>query len=171
MTTPRLQPGSEVLVRRVKPVKDDVAYPMIVHHDDGDHVIVEGPFSASVTHDLGYVRFEPEDRFVEHYWRTRWYSVADVRDPARGRKGWYCDVTRPAEVQPAAGTAPATIVSSDLDLDLWVPAGPGPVLVLDEDEFAASDLHRTDPAAAVAARRALAELRAAAADRFAALLG
>ncbi|MGH9212444.1 MAG: DUF402 domain-containing protein [Acidimicrobiales bacterium] len=127
-------------------------------------MVVAGPFSGSVPLDLGYVQFEPDDHFVEHFWRSRWYSVADVRDPVLGRKGWYCDVTRPAEV------APGSIVSVDLDLDLWVPDGPGRVLVLDEDEFDASGLSRADPSAAAQARQALRELREAAEDRFRALL-
>jgi hypothetical protein len=157
--------GSEVVVRRVKLAKDDVLYPMTVESDDGDHVVVNGPFSAPGPRDLGYVTFAPGDHFVEHFWRTRWYSVAEVHDPVRGRKGWYCDVTRPAEV--AAGS----IVSADLLLDLWVPAGDEPVLTLDEDEFAASGLSVTDPTAAAHARQALRELYDAARDRFTTLLG
>lgn len=89
--------------------------------------------------------------------------MADVHDPVRGRKGWYCDVTRPAEV------TPGSIVSADLDLDLWVPGGTGPVLVLDEDEFEASGLDRRDPLAAAQARSALRELRESAQDRFTSL--
>jgi hypothetical protein len=157
--------GSEVVVRRAKSGRADLVYAMTVESDDGDHVVVVGPFSEPVPRELGYVRFDPTDRFVEHFWRSRWYAVADVQDSMRRRKGWYCDVTRPADV------APGSIVSADLELDLWVPAGPGPALVLDEDEFEASGLPRTDPAAAAQARRALDELREAAQDRFATLLG
>jgi hypothetical protein len=156
--------GSEVIVRRAKLTKPDVVYPMAVEFDDGEHVILAGPFSGSAAVDLGYVVFEPDDHFVEHFWRSRWYTVADVGDPVRGRKGWYCDVTRPAEV--AAGT----VVSVDLDLEVWVPAGGGAVLILDEDEFDASGLSHSDPVAAAEARRALQELRAAAKDGFTQLL-
>lgn len=156
--------GAEVVVRRAKPSKDDVVYPMTVESDDGDHVVVVGPFSRSVPLELGHVRFDPDDHFVEHFWRSRWYAVAEVHDRSRSRKGWYCDVTRPAEM------APGSIVSPDLDLDLWVPAGIGQVLILDEDEFLASGLTRTDPVAAAQARHALQELRDAARDRFTALL-
>jgi hypothetical protein len=160
----RLSVGSEVIVRRAKLTKSDVVYPMTVEFDDDDHVILAGPFSGPVALDLGYVRFEPDDHFVEHFWRSRWYTVADVSDPVRGRKGWYCDVTRPAEV--AAGA----VTSVDLDLDVWVPAGEGAVLVLDEDEFDASGLSDSDPVAAAQARRALQELLAAAKDGFTQLL-
>jgi Protein of unknown function (DUF402) len=156
--------GSEVVVRRAKSGKADLVYAMTVESDDGDHVVVVGPFSEPVSRELGYVRFDPTDRFVEHFWRSRWYAVADVRDSIRGRKGWYCDVTRPADV------TPGSIVSADLELDLWVPGGPGPALVLDEDEFEASGLPRNDPVAAAQARRALDELRRAAKDKFTTLL-
>ncbi len=47
------------------------------------------------------------------------------------------------------------LVVEDLDLDLWVPADGGGVLRLDEDEFAASGLERSDPVAAAAASAAL----------------
>lgn len=67
-------------------------------------------------------------------------------------KGWYCDVTRPA-----ARDGDALLVE-DLDLDLWCSADGATVLRLDEDEFEASALRTTDPAAAAAALRALAEL-------------
>jgi hypothetical protein len=160
-----LSAGSKVTVRRAKPARHDVVYPMAVESDDGDHVVVAGPYSGSVPLDLGYVRFEPEDRFVEHFWRRRWYSLSEVRDPIQGRKGWYCDVTRPAEV------TPGLIVSVDLDLDLWVPAGQGPILVLDEDEFEANGLSRSDPDAAARAIQALRELNDAARDGFRTLLG
>jgi hypothetical protein len=160
-----LPAGSPVLVRRAKSGKADLVYTMTVESDDGDHVVVVGPFSEPVSRDLGYVRFDPTDWFVEHFWRSRWYAIADVQDPIRGRKGWYCDVTRPADV------APGSLVSADLELDLWVPAGPGPALVLDEDEFEASGRPTNDPAAAAQARRALDELREAAQDKFTTLLG
>lgn len=59
---------------------------------------------------------------------------------------------------------------SEVELDLWVPAETGPVLILDEDEFEASGLSHTDPIAAAHARHALQELHDAAHDRFRSLL-
>ena len=46
----------------------------------------------------------------------------------------------------------------DLDLDLWRSADGTEVLRLDEDEFAESGLAATDPAAALAAEKALDDL-------------
>jgi predicted RNA-binding protein associated with RNAse of E/G family len=110
------------------------------------------------------VRFEPGDVFTEHYWRDRWYSVKEVRAPDGALKGWYCDVARPAR------TLPGSLVSEDLDLDLWVDADAHAILRLDEEEFAASDIERSDPIAASNARRALEELAGMAVDRFQAIL-
>ncbi|GAA3109744.1 hypothetical protein GCM10020254_64690 [Streptomyces goshikiensis] len=50
------------------------------------------------------------------------------------------------------------ILVEDLDLDLWVSADGATVIRLDEDEFAASGLPETDPAAAAAALAALVAL-------------
>jgi hypothetical protein len=159
--TAPLPPGSRVRVRLVKPRPPDVEYPAVVGHDDGVHVIVRAPWGEQDARDLGFVRFEPGDVFIEHYWRDRWYSVKEVRDRRGDLKGWYCDVTRPVHAE--AGL----LVSQDLDLDLWVSADRRTVLRLDEDDFAASGLADRDPAAAALARRALEELERLAGDGFA----
>ncbi len=156
-----LQLGSRVVVRLLKHAKRDLVYGMTVTFDDGDHIVVEGPFAEPRRIDLGYTTFELGDHFVEHYWRNRWYSVKEIHDPTRGQKGWYCDVARPVRV------IGDSITSVDLDLDLWVSADGAEVLVLDEDEFIASGLLQTDPASAANARAALDELRLRAIDRFA----
>ena len=160
----RLLPGATVTVRRAKASKADLVYPMTVVEDDGDHVVVRGPFSEPEPRDLGYIVFEPSDVFTEHLWRSRWFTIAEVRDGDGRRKGWYCDVARPVIIDGG------TLVSVDLDLDLWLPPE-GDALVLDEDEFDASGLAADDPAAAAQARSALLELGRAADDGFASLLG
>jgi hypothetical protein len=63
-----------------------------------------------------------------------------------------------------------TVVSDDLDLDLWLSGDGGEILRLDEDEFLASGLPESDPATAERARRALDELAGLAPDRFGGLL-
>ncbi|MEU3777787.1 DUF402 domain-containing protein [Streptomyces sp. NPDC032472] len=87
--------------------------------------------------------------FTEHFWRSRWYAVKEVRTGEGVLKGWYCDVTRPAVVRDGE------ILVEDLDLDLWVSADGSQVLRLDEDEFEASGLAERDPEAAAEATRAL----------------
>ncbi|MEV3873639.1 DUF402 domain-containing protein [Streptomyces sp. NPDC049906] len=139
--------GVEVVL--VKAGRTKIRYPAEVLADDGDRVSVRAPWAAPGVRDFGFVRFEPGDVFTEHYWRSRWYAVKEVRTGAGVLKGWYCDVTRPVVVR--AGE----LVVTDLDLDLWVSADRTVVLRLDEDEFAASGLVESDP---VAARRAVAAL-------------
>jgi hypothetical protein len=147
-----LAPGSPAVVRLVKAGREKVRYDATVRSDDGVRVTVTAPWSLPDVRDFGFVRFEPGDVFTEHYWRDRWYAVKEVRTPAGTLKGWYCDVTRPVAVEGG------TLLSEDLDLDLWVSADGSAVLRLDEDEFAASGLAGRDPAAAGQAVRALDEL-------------
>jgi Protein of unknown function (DUF402) len=154
MPATALPPGSPALVRLVKAGREKVRYDATVRSDDGVRVTVTAPWSLPHVRDFGFVRFEPGDVFTEHYWRDRWYAVKEVHDAGGARKGWYCDITRPVVV--GAGT----LVSEDLDLDLWVSADGREVLRLDEDEFAASGLEVRDPAAAGRALRALDELAA-----------
>ncbi|MGA5004408.1 DUF402 domain-containing protein [Streptomyces koyangensis] len=141
--------GCTVDVRLVKHGRTKITYPARLLADDGERVTVRAPWAGEGARDFGFVRFEPGDVFTEHFWRGRWYAVKEVRDAAGTLKGWYCDVTRPA------GLADGVLVVEDLDLDLWVSADGREVLRLDEDEFAASGLAESDPAAAAAASAAL----------------
>lgn len=153
-----LSPDTPAVVRLVKAGREKVRYDATVRSDDGVRVTVIAPWSLPTVRDFGFVRFEPGDVFTEHYWRDHWYAIKEVRDPAGALKGWYCDITRPVAVEEA------TLLSEDLDLDLWVSADGGDVLRLDEDEFEASGLAGRDPAAAEAAVRALDELERVATD-------
>ncbi|MFJ5270288.1 DUF402 domain-containing protein [Streptomyces sp. NPDC088358] len=133
----------------VKSGRTKIRYPAELLHDDGTRVTVRAPWAADGVRDFGFVRFEPGDVLTEHYWRDRWYAVKEVRDARGVRKGWYCDITRPATV------SGGELVVEDLDLDLWCSADGTDVRRLDEDEFAASGLATSDPAAAAAALAAL----------------
>ncbi|MYY80403.1 MULTISPECIES: DUF402 domain-containing protein [unclassified Streptomyces] len=146
--------GDDVEVVLVKAGRTKIRYPAALLHDDGSHIAVRAPWAAPGVRDFGFVRFEPGDTFVEHYWRDRWYAIKEVYAADATLKGWYCDVTRPAVRDGAVLTV------EDLDLDLWVSADRGTVLRLDEHEFAESGLAATDPEAATAAVHALDELEA-----------
>jgi predicted RNA-binding protein associated with RNAse of E/G family len=102
--------------------------------------------------DLGYTVFEPGDLFLEHFYADRWYNVFEVRAAGGELKGWYCNITRPAQL-----TAD-TITSEDLALDLFVPPERARPLRLDVDEFEALGLAQSDPATYAAAYAALDEL-------------
>lgn len=88
--------------------------------------------------DLGFATFKRGDRFVEYFYSDRWYNIFAVygRDD-RALKGWYCNVCRPAVIGETAVTC------EDLALDLWV-TPTGQTTILDEDEFAALTLSRSD---------------------------
>ncbi|MER5223759.1 DUF402 domain-containing protein [Streptomyces flaveus] len=136
----------------VKAGRTKIRYPAELLADDGTRITVRAPWAGDVARDFGFVRFESGDVFTEYYWRDRWYAVKEVRDSTGTLKGWYSDITRPAEL---SGTE---LIVEDLDLDLWRSADGRTVLRLDEDEFAASGLTQSDPEAASAAVAALDEL-------------
>jgi predicted RNA-binding protein associated with RNAse of E/G family len=96
-----------------------------------------------------YVTFRQGDRMIEWFFTDRWYNIFEVRDVDDDRlKGWYCNVTRPAEIDDDS------VAADDLALDVFVtPAGA--VLVLDEDEFTALALSADEHAHALAAVDAL----------------
>jgi hypothetical protein len=145
-------PARSAEVVLVKAGRTKIRYRADVLADDGTRLSVRAPWAAEGVRDFGFVRFEPGDVFVEHYWRDRWYAVKEVRSADGTLKGWYCDITRPAVIDGAE------VVVEDLDLDLWVSADGGQVLRLDEDEFEASGLAASDPKAAARAVAALDEL-------------
>ncbi len=85
----------------------------------GDPVNVEG------------IDLEPGDRFIEHYFVDRWYSIFEIYDRDDGRlKGWYCNINRPAVL------TKESVAADDLALDLLVKAD-GQAIILDQDEFRA----------------------------------
>ena len=139
-----------------------LSYPAEVVERRPDGVVVRAAW-ALPARDLGCARFEPGDRFTEHYYADRWFDVQEVTDAHGRRKGWYCDVAEPAVI------AEGRVSLVDLELDVWVSAA-GEAVVLDEDEFAASRLLSAGQRAG--ARRGLEDLLrmlAEGQDAFAAL--
>lgn len=100
----------------------------------GDNWVCVDALFALPDRDLGYVRLCRGDRFREWFYADRWYNVFRVQDAdKRFIKGWYCNITRPANIM--VGQAAA----EDLALDVFVTPD-GRALLLDEAEFAALDL-------------------------------
>jgi protein associated with RNAse G/E len=116
-----------------------------------DHLLIHARWERPAI-DLGYVTFETGDHFYEHYYTERWYNIFEIHDEGRKLKGWYCNVTRPANVDGDV------ITSEDLELDLYVPPDRRSPLRLDLDEFEARGLDTSDPPAHTAALAALDEL-------------
>ena len=104
--------------------------------------------------DLGIMRFETGDSFIETYYADRWYNIFQIHGPDGRLKGWYCNITRPAVI------GADTVDSEDLELDLVVAPDRAVARLEDEDEYAARNLARDDPEAHAAALAAVEELRA-----------
>ncbi len=86
---------------------------------------------GSPSRDLGYINLKHGDWFTEWFYADRWYNVFRIEDVDTGLlKGWYCNLTRPAEIHDDYTAA------DDLALDLFVHTD-GMIRVLDEDEYAA----------------------------------
>lgn len=111
-------------------------------------VCLRAPFN-NPDKDAGYVVFRRGDTFIEWHYSDRWYNVFELYDVETGAlKGWYCNVTRPAEI------GEDFVAADDLALDVFI-SPEGEMLVLDEDEFAALDLSLDDQQAAHAAVEAI----------------
>lgn len=106
--------------------------------------------------DLGFVTFRQGDVFVEWFFTDRWYNIFRIQDGENGRlKGWYCNVTRPAQIDTHS------LRADDLALDVFVRPN-GTIMLLDEDEFDELSLPAEER---IAALRAVDHLREMAARR------
>jgi protein associated with RNAse G/E len=104
------------------------------------------------TIDLGYVTFETGDHFYEYYYTNRWFNLFRIHGTGGRLKGWYCNVTRPADFDGD------TICSEDLELDLFVTPDRTSCLRLDLEEFEARGFAQSEPDTYMAALAALDEL-------------
>jgi predicted RNA-binding protein associated with RNAse of E/G family len=147
-----------VTVQKLKPT-GEVAVEWSGHlvARDGRSLVLEARFNRR-TMPLGYVTMATGDRFVETYYTDKWYNVfAIYAGDSEEFKGWYCNISRPAEIIEPAGPPGEALVVRTVDLALDYFRQPnGRDFVLDEDEFAALKL---TPAERSAARAALDELR------------
>lgn len=104
--------------------------------------------------DLGYMQFAPGDILEEHFYTDAWYNIFAIFRADGSHRGWYCNVTRPAQM------TPHTIVSWDLELDLFVSSDTTQLIRLDIDEFEAQSYATTAPDTYRAGWDALARLEA-----------
>jgi predicted RNA-binding protein associated with RNAse of E/G family len=141
-----------IAVQLLKPGKGTtVTYRGDLLHAETGHLLIHARWERPRL-DLGYLVFEPGDHFYEHYYTQRWFNIFEVRGESGVLKGWYCNVTRPAQL------VGDVVISEDLELDLFVPPDRHNILRLDLDEFEARGLARSDPPAYTAALAALDEL-------------
>ena len=85
--SPSSSDGGRLLVTLVKAGRTKIAYPADVIRDDGTRITVRAPWAAPGPRDFGFVRFEPGDVFIEHFWRDRWFAVKEVRTGGMVRGG------------------------------------------------------------------------------------
>ncbi len=105
--------------------------------EQGTSLTIEAHFDRSDVHFFG-VTFREGDRFIETYYSDRWFNVFEIHNADDDQlKGWYCNITRPARIEPGH------IYAEDLALDLLVYPD-GRVRVLDEDEFEEMELSESD---------------------------
>jgi predicted RNA-binding protein associated with RNAse of E/G family len=141
-----------ITVRLLKPGKGTtITYSGELLRSESGHILILARWDRPA-HDLGYVVFETGDHFYEHYYTERWFNIFEIRGTAGALKGWYCNITRPAQVDGDV------ISSEDLELDLFVPPDRQGILQLDMDEFIARGFERADPTTYAAALAALDEL-------------
>lgn len=93
-----------------------------------NYVLIEAFFNYP---DLPFhgITMQTGDLFLEMYYLDRWYNIFEMYDANGGRlKGWYCNVTLPAELDGGV------LTYRDLALDLLV-FPDGRQIILDVDEF------------------------------------
>ena len=109
-----------------------------------DHIIIEAHFDRSEVQ-VGDLRLSPGDRFLEIYFRDRWYNIFEVyAGNSNQLKGWYCNISQPAVF------SDDSIRYIDLALDLVI-LPQGLQETLDKDEFALLELDEDKKKKALAA--------------------
>src|SRR5436309_15013998 len=78
------------------------------------HGVIIRAYWSQPTKKLGYVSFEPGDRFIEYYYTDRCYNIFDIANAQVVRKGCYSNIAEPAIL------FAHRIEQVDLFLDVWV---------------------------------------------------
>ncbi len=139
----------KVIVRKLTADGEEaIRYPGRIIDRRENAVVLEAIFQMQEIEFPG-LAFRTGDRFVETHFSDRWYNVLAIHDVDTGDlKGWYCNITRPAQFEDGV------VSSEDLALDLVVRLD-GTWAVLDEDEFEELNLPVDDREKAEAALREL----------------
>jgi uncharacterized protein len=134
-------PHTTVIIKLNTQRQETWRYEGRILSQDANSILIEAFFNRP---DLTFhgIFLREDDRFIERYYSDRWYNIFEIHDKDDDRiKGWYCNVTTPAEI------SPGSIRYVDLALDLLVYPN-GDHLVLDQDEFEVLDIdaHQRDQA-------------------------
>ena len=129
------------VIKRDSQGDDKLSYRGIIRERSARSLCVEATFAFS-DRDLGYICLRRGDVFHEWFYSDRWFNIFRVQDvESREVKGWYCNITRPAIIEPHQ------VAADDLGLDVFVYPD-GRTLLLDEDEFARLGLPLSEQQAA-----------------------
>ena len=116
------------IIKRDAHGNDQLSYSGVVRERNDRFLCVEASF-ALADRDLGYIHLRRGDVFREWFYSDCWFNIFRVQDVESEQvKGWYCNITRPAIIEPHQAAA------DDLGLDVFVYPD-GQTLLLDEDEF------------------------------------
>lgn len=145
-----MSPAEEIVViKNYYQEKEPWRYTGQILQRTPDALLLTARFNAKDVEVQG-VLLKEGDVFIEAYYTRRWFNVYEIRGYDTGEtKGWYCNITRPAEF------TDGSVSYVDLALDFFVHPD-GRWLVLDEDEFDALPL---DPVERAQALNALEELK------------
>ena len=141
---PALEPGRPVTILKRHPDgREATRYPGVVMVSDAlaPWVAVKAAWVRDVI-ELDGLRFVPGDTLHEFFSPEHPFNVFTVLSPEGSIRGWYANVTRPAQLDTT--TDPWTLIWPDLYLDL-IGLPDGTHTIRDEDELAEADLLSTDP--------------------------
>lgn len=125
------------VIKRDAQGNDQLSYTGQVFERGDNFICIDAIFAFS-DRDLGYIHLRKGDVFREWFYSDRWYNIFRVQDRDTGQlKGWYCNITRPAEIDTHQ------VAADDLALDVFAYPD-GRTILLDEDEFALLKLSDTD---------------------------
>jgi protein associated with RNAse G/E len=121
--------SDEVIVVKLNPKREETwRYEGRILSKHPHSLLIEARFNREAVPFHGII-LHKNDRFLERYYSNRWYNLFEIHDREDdGLKGWYCNVTMPAEF------SDGKIAYIDLALDVLVYPD-GQYLILDEDEF------------------------------------
>lgn len=97
----RPEPGDTILVHKLDDGgTEKLGYPGIVLDTTPSSITLEAIFDLE-DRSLGDLRLQRGDRFIETHYGDRWYNVFRIHDGQDDHlKGWYCNITRPAKIEP-----------------------------------------------------------------------
>ena len=138
-----LLPGAELTIVKLAPDGSQAARYQgeVVGHCGDSWVLVLATWTNR-TIDLDGLSFRPGDKLLEWFSPRHPFNAFAVFSPANRLKGWYANVTHPAQLD--ATQDPPVLIWHDLFLDL-VGLPDGSFTVRDEDELLASGLSQAEP--------------------------